>query len=158
MKAADINWYSLNLGQKVVEHESVDLDRAIGIADEYLARGSEKFKSDKEAFAATMFGFSKSKSDFVEICVNGPKEISYKFEYSDPDASWLQRLRNGTFRHELELRSRNELIQKITEFYTHSSQQTVRRLKVVPTHREEVHWATDQTPRLVLAFFASLSL
>ena len=116
----------MSLDQKVKEHEPIDLKRAIEITDQYLARGSEKFKSDYEAFAATMFGFSKSKSEFIEICINGPEQISCKFEFSNPDATWFQKLGNRTVRHEEELQSRDEVVQKVTEFFSCSGKQTAR--------------------------------
>jgi hypothetical protein len=125
MNETEIKWYSMNLDQKVEEHESIDLKRAIEIADQYLVRGNEKFKDDREAIAATMFGFSKSKSNFVEICINGPKQISYKFEFLNPEPSWFRKLRNATFRYENELHSRDKLIQKITDFFSFSSERLV---------------------------------
>jgi len=125
MNETEINWYSINLDQKVEEHEPIDLERAIKIADQYLARGNEKFKDDREAVAATMFGFSKSKSNFIEICINRPKQISFKFEFSNPEASWFQKFRNATFRYEDEFHSRDKLIQKITDFFSFSSERLV---------------------------------
>jgi hypothetical protein len=119
----------MSLDQKVEEHELIDLKRAIEITDQYLARSGEKFKGDKEAIAATMFGFSKSKSDFIEICVNGAKHISYKFEFSNPEASWFHKFRNTTFRYEDELHTRDKLVQKITDFFSFSSEQIVQKHK-----------------------------
>lgn len=129
LSEAEIKWYSMNLDQKVEEHEPIDLKRAIEIADQYLVRGDEKFKNDREAFAATMFGFSKSKTNFMEVCVSGQKQISYKFEFSNPKASWFQKLRNATFRYEDELHSRDKLIQKITDFFSLSSEQLAQSYK-----------------------------
>jgi hypothetical protein len=37
MNDAKINWYSINLKQKVEAHEPVDLPRALEIANRYLA-------------------------------------------------------------------------------------------------------------------------
>jgi len=102
----------------VEEHDPIELDEALKIVDRYLARGSEKFQTVEEAIAATMFGFSRSKSEFIEICVNGPTQISYKFETTDPTASWISKLFKGVFRHEAELHSREELVQKGEEFFT----------------------------------------
>jgi hypothetical protein len=65
-----------------------------------------------------MFGFSRSKSEFIEICVNGPTQISYKFEVADPTASWFSKLFKAVFRREAELHSREELVQKVEEFFT----------------------------------------
>jgi len=125
MIETEIKWYSTNLDQKIEEHEPIDLKRAIEIADEYFARRNEKFQDDREAIAATMFGFSKSKSNFIEICINGPKQISFKFEFSNPEASCFQKYRNATFRYEDELHSRDKLIQKITDFFSFSSERLV---------------------------------
>ena len=121
----------MNLDQKVEKHEPIDLKRAIEIADQYLTHGKEKFDSAEEAIVATMFGFSKSKSEFIEICVNGPKQISYKFEFSNPNASWFQKLRGGTIRHDEELHSREKLIQKITDFFSYPSEYFVQQYKGV---------------------------
>jgi len=119
----------MNLDQRIEEHEPIDLKQAIEIADRYLARAGEKVKNDNEALAATMFGFSKSGTDFIEICVNGAAHISYKFEFSNPQAPWFQKFWKGTFQSEVELSSRDQLAQKITEFFSHSSQQILERSK-----------------------------
>jgi hypothetical protein len=125
MDNSKVNWYSVNRDQKIEEHEPVDLKRAIEIADQYLARGGEKFKDGNEALAATMFGFCKSKTGFIEICVNGPKQISYKLESFKPNNSGLQKLRKGAFQSEEELQSREQLVQKITEFFSQSRKQII---------------------------------
>ena len=118
MNDSDIKWYSMTPKLAVEEHDPIGLDEALKIVDRYLARGSEKFQTGEEAIAATMFGFCRSKSEFIEICVNGPTQISYKFEISDPTASWFSKLFKGVFRREAELHSREELIQKVEEFFT----------------------------------------
>jgi hypothetical protein len=134
MNNSEIKWYSMNLDQKVEEHEPIDLKRALEIADQYLDRGRGKFESAEEAIAATMFGFSKSKSEFIEICINGPKRISYKIECSNPNASWFQKLRGGTIRHEDELHSRDKLIHKITEFFSYPSEYFIQQYKDSTNH------------------------
>ena len=111
-----ITWYSLNNRLAVEEHEAVGLDEALKIVDRYLAAANQDFKMAEDALAATTLGFSRSKSDFIEICVHGPAMISYKFEMSDPNASWFRRLFAG-FEHNEELHSRAELIEKVTEFF-----------------------------------------
>jgi hypothetical protein len=118
MNDSGVTWYSMNLKLKVEEHEAISLDEAIKIVDRYLARGGEKFQTAEEAIAATMFGFSRSKSEFIEICVNGPIQISYKFEVSDPEAPWYRKMFGGVFQHDEELHSREEMVQKVEEFFT----------------------------------------
>lgn len=122
MSDAKINWYSIGLNQKVEEHEPVDLQEALGIADRYLARGNEKFENSEKAIAATMFGFSKSKHDFIEICVNGPRQISYKFEFSG-SASGSQKLFSRAVQYEDELHSKDELAKKVAEFFNNPSEE-----------------------------------
>ena len=113
----------------VEEHDPIGLDEALQLVDRYLARGSEKFKTAEEAMAATMFGFSRSKSEFIEICVKGPAQISYKFEVADPEASWFRKLFKGVFQYEDELHSREELVQKVEEFFTTPVQEIKRQLE-----------------------------
>jgi hypothetical protein len=129
MSDTNIKWYSMNPKLAVEEHDPIELDEALKLVDRYLARGSEKFKTAEEAIAATMFGFSRSKSEFIEICVNGPAQISYKFEVSDSDASWFCKLFKGVFRREEELHSREELVQKVEEFFTTPVQEIKRRFE-----------------------------
>jgi len=73
MTGSTISWYSINDDLAVEDHGPVGLDEALTIVDQYLARGTEQFDDAEKAIAATMFGFSRSKSTFVEICVNGPR-------------------------------------------------------------------------------------
>ena len=113
----------------VEEHEPIELGEAHQIVERYLARGSEKFKGAEEAIAATMFGFSRSKSEFIEISINGPTQISYKFEMSDPNESWFRKMFKSVFRHEVELHSREELLQKVEEFFTTPVQEIKRQLE-----------------------------
>ena len=129
MSDSEIKWYSTTPKLAVEEHDPIRLDEALKLVDRYLARGSEKFKTVEEAIAATMFGFSRSKSEFIEICINGPTKISYKFEVSDPEASWLRKLFKGVFQHEEELHSREDLVQKVEEFFTTPVQEIKRQLE-----------------------------
>ncbi len=117
MNDSSIRWYSMTPKLAVVEHDAIGLDETLKLVERYLARRSEKFSTAEEAMAATMLGFSRSKSEFIEICINGPGQISCKFEVADMEASWLSKLFKGVFRREEELHSREELLQKIEEFF-----------------------------------------
>jgi len=125
----EIHWYSMNSRLAVEEHEAIGLDEALKIVDRYLDRGAKRFESAEEAIAETMFGFSYSRSDFIEICINGPDQISYRFEMSDPDTSWFRKIFKGVFQHEEELHSRDELVQKVEEFFTTPVQEIKQRLE-----------------------------
>jgi hypothetical protein len=126
MTDTNIRWHSMTATLAVEEHEPIGLDEAVKVVDLYLARSCEKFKTAEEAIAATMFGFSRSKSEFIEICVSGPAQISYKFEVADPERSWVSKLFKRAFRREAELHSREELVQKIEEFFTTPAQKIKR--------------------------------
>jgi len=102
----------------VEEHDPIGLDEALELVDRYLTRSCERFKTAEEALAATMFGFRRSRSEFIEICVSGPAHISYKYEVTAPEGSWLGKLLKGGFSRQTEMHSREELVQKVKEFFT----------------------------------------
>ncbi len=76
-----------------------------------------------------MFGFARSESEFIEFGVLSPDKTSYKFEVSDPEASWFRKMFGGVFQHNEELHSREEMIQKVEEFFTTPVQEIKRRLQ-----------------------------
>ena len=118
MSDGQIRWYGMTSDLKTEEHEPIALAQALQIVDEHFAHADEKFESAEAALAATMFGFSRSKSEFIEICINGSTQISYRFEMSDPDASWVHKMFGGVFQYEEELQSKDALIRKVEEFFT----------------------------------------
>jgi hypothetical protein len=129
MSDSEIKWYSMTPKLVIEEHEPIGLDEALKLVDRYLARSCERFETAEEAIAATMFGFSRSKSEFIEICVNGANQISYKFEVADLEAPWFRKRFKGVFRREAELHSREELRQKVEEFFTTPILEIKRRLE-----------------------------
>lgn len=118
MSETKINWYSIGLNQKVEEHEPIDLKQALAIVDRYISNAGQKYKSDKEAIASSMFGFSKSKKDFIELCVFGPDQFSHTFEYS-----YSQRIFGRICRREEDLHSKDNLIKKVTAFFNTPSEE-----------------------------------
>lgn len=129
MNAKKITWYSMTRDLTVQEHEPVALERATQIVDEYMSRASEQFESGEDAIASTMFGFSRSAQDFVEICIHNPNRISFKFEAIDPDVPWFLKPWKRIFQHQEELKSRDSLINRVQDFFLHSSDEILRRLK-----------------------------
>ena len=128
MTGSTISWYSINDDLAVEDHGPVGLDEALKIVDRYLARCTEQFDDAEKAIAATMFGFSRSKSTFIEICVNDPTQISLKIEISGPESSLFKRLFKGVFRHEEELKSREDVVQRVQQFFTMSPQDIQKKL------------------------------
>jgi hypothetical protein len=120
MNDINISWYSLTSTLAVEDHDPIGLDEALELVDLYLTRSCERFKTAEEALAATMFGFRRSRTELIEICVSGPAHISCKVEITAPERSWHSKLFKGGFRRETELHSREELVQKVKEFFTTS--------------------------------------
>ena len=120
MTGSFLPWYSLDKDLMLLQHECVGLERALEIVDEYLSRGAQKCGDANEAVSATMFGFSRSDSVFIELCANGPDSISYKFEMVDTDSLWIRRIFGGAFRFEAELQSRSEVVYRVRQFFENS--------------------------------------
>lgn len=118
-----ISWYSINPEINVQYNEVIDLNGALKIVDEYMAKVDTDFKSMDEAISQTMFGFSRSESEFIEICVHGINHISYKFEYADPGGSWFTRFFGGVYQYEEELDSKEELIEKVKNLFIKAPQE-----------------------------------
>ena len=82
-----VHWYSMGRNTRIQKHGAVELSQALKIVDDYLTRGNQKFQNAEDAITATMFGFRRSDTDFIEICVNGPTQISCKIETSDSSSN-----------------------------------------------------------------------
>lgn len=121
MKSASIPWYSLGSDLKPREHAPVDFKQALEIVDQYYLRAGGVYDHGEDALAASLFGFSRSPSEFIEFSVNAPADISYKFEWADPSAPWLRRLFGGTFQFEEALRTKAEVVRRVEEFFTMDS-------------------------------------
>jgi hypothetical protein len=120
-----IQWYSINRDLVIEVHEEVLLNDALRIVDGYLAKAGTRYESGEEALAETFFGFCHSDAEFIEICIKGITEISYSFEVPKSTIFGFQ----GVFQHEEVLRSRDELIQKVHEFFTTPPQEIRQRLE-----------------------------
>ena len=65
-----------------------------------------------------MFGFSRARSDFIEICLHSAKEISLTVELpASPTGGLLSRLR-GPFRLERTLDSQDSLKRQVSAYFT----------------------------------------
>jgi hypothetical protein len=63
-----------------------------------------------------MFGFQKSKSEFVEICINGSEAISFKYEVSLPKKVLFLTVPK-LFQKEVILHSRDDVKAKVAAFF-----------------------------------------
>jgi hypothetical protein len=116
MTSSHISWYSLNRDLSVVERGAVTKAGAMKIIDDYFAKLGPRYGSADEAVAETMFGFQKSAVEFVEICLNGGADISFKYE-----TSILRRILfwqfSKTFQKKRTLASKAEVRAEVGAFY-----------------------------------------
>lgn len=72
--------YGLSPELQTIEHGPVGLVAAIDVARAVYGRQRASYESGEQALADTMFGFSRGEHDFIELCVNGPDDISVTVE------------------------------------------------------------------------------
>jgi hypothetical protein len=113
---AMITWYSTDKDLVMVDQEVVGKDGAMAVIDGYFARLRPKYDTAEEATAETMFGFQKSKSEFVEICINGSEAISFKYEVSLPKKVLFLTVPK-LFQKEVILHSRDDVKAKVAAFF-----------------------------------------
>jgi hypothetical protein len=99
-----------------VDHEATTQDGAMAIIDGYFARLRPKYDSGDEAIAETMFGFQRSKGEFVEICINGPDSVSFKYETSEARKILFLSMPR-VYQKELTLHSSEEVKAKVRAFF-----------------------------------------
>jgi len=112
-----IEWYSINDDLSIVRHPPVNLETALALADHYMSRANESFENGEEAVAATMFGFSRSENEFIEIVVNGSDLISYTYEAPDPETPALLKFLKGRFQYQEDLATLADLKERIRAFF-----------------------------------------
>jgi hypothetical protein len=118
---ANPTWYSIDQNLTTQEHVQVSLEEALAIVRRYFADVQPSYPSGEEALARTMFGFSRSNNEFVEIGVNGPTEASVKVELPLQGVSWFRRLLGGgVFQHE-ETVSSQGVEERVRQFFTLST-------------------------------------
>lgn len=115
-------WCSMNQSLATEEHDPVNLQEALQIADRYWERAAENFPTREQALSAKTFGFGW-KNNFMEICIQGPTQMSCTLETLK---TWP---RKGTLEQEEQLHDRDTLRQRIQELYTCPPEELRRRFK-----------------------------
>jgi hypothetical protein len=110
-------WYTMDTNLRIVEQEPVTLVRALEIVDDYFSRVQSRYESGEEAITATMFGFSRSDRDFIEICVHDTGCASCHVEGPQVSGSIWRRLFQSRNRDE-EIIGRAEIIDRVTAYFT----------------------------------------
>lgn len=130
MPPVRIPWFSTTKTLATEEHEPVTLEEAVRIADGYFARAGERFEAGEDALAATMFSFGSDRG-LIELCVHGTDHISCSYQFEAPDGSvhWLLKPFKRVFQHEERLRSRDEMIHRIEEFFSSPPAEIISRCK-----------------------------
>jgi hypothetical protein len=115
---AAIRWYSTAPDLATRERDVVELPAALKVVDAYFDRLKPGYSTGEEALSETTFGFSRNASDFVEICLHAPGEISLSVEFP-PSKGFLGKLR-GASRKELSVKSREALKRYVSAYFTMS--------------------------------------
>jgi hypothetical protein len=111
-----ITWYSMDRHLSLVNHEGIDKEDALMLVEGYFSRYRSKYESAEEAIAETMFGFLRSKSEFIEICINGLDAISFRYQVRE-SKKVLFLIIPRTFQRELTLGSKEETKTRVGAFF-----------------------------------------
>ena len=120
---ATITWYAMTGGLKAQERGPIDLPAALAVIDQYFTRLRPTYDNGEAALAETMFGFSRARNDFVEICLHTPEKISFTIELPPSPTGGLFAKLRGSFRHERILDSRDVLKRHVTAYFTLAPEQ-----------------------------------
>ena len=113
----DAVFYSLDEKLCLIEHEAVALDRAREIFDQYYSRLKPHYDSGETALAETMFGFSRSEDEFLELCLHKYDSISCKICLPPPYARGFMRFFAGALNREETLSSRDAAMERLRQFF-----------------------------------------
>ncbi len=116
MQMNPITWYSLDQNLATIDHGAVDEEAALRVVEVYVSQLLPYYDTGEQALAGTLFGFEKSKTDFVEICLVGPGQFSLTYEVTYP-ARLLVFKFSRVFRKERTLGSVAEVRKEISAYY-----------------------------------------
>lgn len=71
----------------------------------------------EDDLAASVFWFSRSNHDLIEICLNGPESITTRVELPVEGVPWLLKPFLGTCRHEETLDSMEGAVERVRQFF-----------------------------------------
>lgn len=110
-------WYSTNRDLSAEDRGVVDVEAAIGIVRRYFDDLRSHYGSGEEALAATMFGFSRSESDFIELCIHTPTHVALRVEPPPSSSAGLFKRLFRAKTGEIKLSSRAETEQRVREYF-----------------------------------------
>jgi hypothetical protein len=119
--ADTLAWYSMDQDLNTQEHPPVTLPEALEIAKRYFSNRDKKYAQAEQAMSETLFGFSRDKDTFIEICANAGETTSYQFEMPQsgaPGQPWYRKIfASSHYKYECTLKSWDDVEAKIREFY-----------------------------------------
>jgi hypothetical protein len=110
-------WYTIDENLVTRDLHPVTLEEALDVVEKCVKGVRSSYESFEGFVAANMFGFYRSKDEFIEICVHSPSEISVKFELPRTQMPWIVRMCMGPFQHEETVRSLDALQERVREFF-----------------------------------------
>jgi hypothetical protein len=131
MENQPISWYAITTDLQLEDKGVINFEGAIKILEQYGDLSTQVFDDQGHALSNTFFGFSRSKSDFIEICIYNPTQISYKFEYLDPEATWFSKVFVGPFQYEIQLDSTEQLLERVKEYFHQNSREIKSKLEII---------------------------
>ncbi len=118
-----IRWYSMDEELRTVDHDPVDLEQAIEIADRYLNELRPQYESGEKALAATMFGFIREDSSYMQICLHARNQIDVEYDFPPIHKNLRQRVfSHRQHTHSEHLESRDHLSRRIELFFSKPSE------------------------------------
>ena len=119
----EATFYSIGENTEIVDRDTVTFDRAINIFAEYFARLKPYYDSGAKALSETMFGFARSKDEFLEICIHNYNEISCTLSLPSDSSSALRRFFTGPLIKEETCTSPDAVIERLRQFFMLSTEE-----------------------------------
>ena len=76
-------WYKCST-EGVQDQHDVDVDEAVKIINTYISEFKDSYDNDEDAISATVFGFAKTNSIFIEFSIDTRQEFRIKYEGKEP--------------------------------------------------------------------------
>jgi len=122
--------YGMDRALRTQVYGSVSLQEALAIFDERLANMREFYEWIEDALSDTMFGFSRSDNNFIELCIHAKDHVACSVELPSLRPSWLARLAGDRGRYETDLKTRSEVVVMLRDFFTLSEATFAESLRV----------------------------
>jgi hypothetical protein len=123
-----VAWYSLDRDLHTVNHESITVAQANEIIDRYFANLQPHYEWGEDALAATMFGFQRPDSSYMQICIHSIDQIDVEYDFSLIRNPLLRLVGGRNQRHE-RVMSPQSLKARTKLFFEHSREEFQRLLR-----------------------------